>query len=221
MLYDLECKTSFRAKLTLSLFSFGFVGIVLCLYTLGSSYLAVSGYGDWAIPGQELVSWLSLLGMVIMAVATFGLIFSKVRCAAMAVLIGSALMVVLSIISLKSADDIRMQGFERLTRETVPLIAAINEYHEKHGQPPEDLKTLKVTNPPGHEIKGGELPDFDYIAGDRAVERYHGNPWVLILDAPTGPFRWDKFIYYPLQNYPTLGHGGWFESVGDWAYLHE
>lgn len=221
MLYDLECKTGFRSKLKLSLFGFGLVSVVLCLYTLGSSYLAVSGYGDWAIPGQELVSWLSLLGMVIMAVAVFGLIFSKVRCAALAVLIGSALMVVLSILSLKSADAIRMQGFERLTKETAPLIAAINEYHEKHGLPPEDLKVLDVPYPPGHDIKGGDLPDFTYISGDRAVERYHGNPWVLILDAPTGPLRWDKFIYYPLQNYPTLGHGGWFESVGDWAYLHE
>jgi hypothetical protein len=221
MLYDLECKTGFRPKLKLSLSGFGLLSALLCAYTVGSSYLAVSGYGDWAIPGQELVSWLSLLGMIIMCVAVFGLLFSKVRCAAMALLVGSGMMVLLSILALKSADTIRMQGFERLSKETVPLIAAINDYHEEFGQPPESLKLLKVTYPPGHEIKGGDLPDFTYIPGGRAVERYHGNPWVLVLEAPTGPLRWDKFVYYPLQNYPSLGNGGWFERVGKWAYIHE
>lgn len=139
----------------------------------------------------------------------------------MAVLVGSGMMVVLSILSLKSADFIRMQGFERLSKEAAPLIAAINDYYENFGQPPESLNLLKVNYPPGHEIKGGDLPDFTYIRGGRAIERYHGNPWVLVLEAPTGPLRWDKFVYYPLQNYPSLGHGGWFESVGEWAYVHE
>ncbi len=221
MLYNLDCKSGFRPKLTLSLSGFGGLSVLLCSYTIGSSYLAVSGYGDWAIPGQELVSWFCLLGMVIMVVATFGLISSKSRCAAMAVLIGSGLMVVLSIASLKSADSIRMHGFERLSQETKPLISAISTYTEKYGQPPENLDVLDITYPADHVIKGGELPEFAYIPGDRALERYHGNPWVLILEAPTGPLRWDKFVYYPLQNYPSLGNGGWYESVGAWAYLHE
>ena len=221
MLYDLECKTGFRSKLKLSLSGFGILSALFCAYALGSSYLAVSGSGDWAIPGQELVSWFRLLGMIIMVLAVFGLLFSKGRYAAMAVLVGSGMMVILSILSLKSADSIRMEGFERLSKEAAPLIAAINDYHESFGQPPESLKLLKVTYPPGHEIKGGDLPDFTYIPGGRSVERYHGNPWVLVLEAPTGPLRWDKFVYYPLQNYPSLGHGGWFESVGEWAYVHE
>ena len=221
MLYDLECKTGFRSKLKLSLSGFGILSALLCAYALGSSYLAVSGYGDWAIPGQELVSWFSLLGMIIMVLAVFGLLFSKGRYAAMAVLVGSGMMVILSILSLKSADSIRMEGFERLSKEAAPLIAAINDYHENFGQPPESLNLLKVAYPPGHEIKGGDLPDFTYIPGGRAIERYHGNPWVLVLEAPTGPLRWDKFVYYPLQNYPSLGHGGWFEGVGEWAYVHE
>ena len=221
MLDDLECKTGFRSKLKLSLSGFGILSALLCAYALGSSYLAVSGSGDWAISGQELVTWFRLLGMIIMVLAVFGLLFSKGRYAAMAVLVGSGMMVILSILSLKSADSIRMEGFERLSKEAAPLIAAINDYHENFGQPPESLKLLKVTYPPGHEIKGGDLPDFTYIPGGRSVERYHGNPWVLVLEAPTGPLRWDKFVYYPLQNYPSLGHGGWFESVGEWAYVHE
>ena len=51
----------------------------------------------------------------------------------MDVLVGSGMMVLLKILSLKLADSIRMQGFERLSKETIPLIAGINDYHEKFG----------------------------------------------------------------------------------------
>ncbi|RLB65271.1 MAG: hypothetical protein DRH08_08205 [Deltaproteobacteria bacterium] len=218
---DLECKQGFRSKLMLSLSAFGILSLLLCGYTVGSSYLSVSGHGDWGLPSQELVLWLCVLCMIIVAVSLVGLIFNKIRCTSMAVLIGSGLMVTLSIVSLKSADGIRLQGFERLSQEAAPLVAAIHAYNMEFGHPPKTLDMLQVNYPPGYTIKGGELPDFEYLPGYIAIDRYHGNPWVLMLETPTGPLRWDKFLYYPLQNYPPLGHGGWFEKVGEWAYVHE
>ncbi len=116
MVFDLDCNTGFRPKLIFSLSGFGLFSLLLCSYTIGSSYLSVSGYGSWGLPSQELVVWLCLLGMVIMVVSLLGLFSSKLRCASMAVLIGAGLMVTLSVISLKSADRIRLQGFERLSR---------------------------------------------------------------------------------------------------------
>jgi hypothetical protein len=221
MLPDFDCKAGFRANLTLSLIGFGSLGLLLSGYILGVSYYSVSGYGDWGLPSQELVVWLCLLGMVIMAVSVLGIFLSRIRCAAVAVFIGSGLLVTLGVAALKSSDAIRMQGFERLAGEAAPLVEAINAYYEEHGAPPESLEQLQVSYPPGHTIKGDNLPEFTYVPDNRATERYHGNPWVLILDAPTGPLKWDKFLYYPLQNYPPLGHGGWFEKVGEWAYVHE
>ncbi len=221
MLLDLDCQQGFRPKLMLSLVVFGVLGLLLGGYTLGSGYLSVSGYGDWGIPGQELVIWFCLLGMVIMVISLFGLFLSKIRCSSMAVFIGSGLMVVLSLISLKSADGIRLQGFERLSQEAAPLVAAILAYDKEFGHPPKSLDVLQVNFPSGHTIKGGELPAFEYYPGAIATDRYHGNPWVLKLETPTGPLRWDQFLYYPKQNYPSLGHGGWFEKVGEWAYVHE
>jgi hypothetical protein len=222
MVFDLECKEGFRPRLMLSLAGFGVFSLGLCSYTIGSSYLSVSGYGNWGLPGLEMVTWLCLLGMVIMALSLVGgMFFSKIRCSSMAIFFGSGLLVTLSMLSLKSADGIRQQGFERLSREATPLVAAIHNYSEKFGHPPENLEELQVEYPKGHIIKGGELPDFAYVPGDLASDRYHGNPWVLVLETPTGPFRWDQFLYYPLQNYPPLGHGGWFEKVGGWAYVHE
>ncbi len=221
MIFNLDCSTGFRPKLLLSLSGFGLFSLLLCSYTIGSSYLSVSGYGDWGVPGQELVVWLCLLGMVIMAISLLGLFPSKLRCASMAVFIGSGMMVTLSVISLKSADTIRMQGFERLTHEAAPLVEAINAYNKEFGHPPENLEGLHVNYPQGYTVKGDELPDFEYLPGDLAKDRYHGNPWVLMLETPTGPLRWDQFLYYPLQNYPSLSRGGWVEKIGAWAYVHE
>ena len=221
MVFDLDCNTGFRPKLILSLSGFGLFSLLLCSYTIGSSYLSVSGYGDWGLPSQELVTWLCLLGMVIMCVSLLGLFSSKLRCASLAVFIGAGVLVTSSVASLKSADGIRQQGFERLSKEAAPLVAAIHAYNQKFGYPPSSLKGLQVNYPPDHMVKGGELPRFKYIPGDYAKSRYHGNPWVLMLETPTGPLRWDRFIYYPLQNYPSLGHGGWIEKVGEWAYVHE
>ena len=139
----------------------------------------------------------------------------------MATMLGSGLMVVVGLTSLFSADMIRMQGFERLTLEAAPLISAINAYESAYGHPPADLASLEVTYPEGHDIKGGVLPEFIYFSGEVARERYHGNRWVLMLETPTGPLKWDRFLYYPEQNYPSLAHGGWIEKVGNWAYVHE
>ncbi len=140
--FDLDCQTGFRPKLISSLSGFGILSLLLCTYTIGSSYLSVSGYGDWGIPGQEFVVWFCLLGMVIMVVALVGLCFSQARCASMAVFLGAGLMVTLSVISLKSADGIRMQGFERLSQESTPLVAAIHAYSKDFGHPPESLDKL-------------------------------------------------------------------------------
>lgn len=221
MSFSLECNSGFRGQLVFSLAGFGGLGLLLSGYTVGSSYYSVSGYGDWTLHSQELVVWLCLLGMVVMAVSAIGFFIHKIRCSAVAVFIGAGVLVTLSVASLKSADKIRIDGFERLTYEATPLVDAIHAYSEEFGQPPENLDKLKVVYPAGHNIEGGELPEFKYLPGELASERFHGNPWVLYLETPTGPLKWDRFLYYPLQNYPPLANGGWFESVGQWAYLHE
>jgi hypothetical protein len=42
---------------------------------------------------------------------------------------------------------------------------------------------------------------------------------LLVSTLKGGSF--DRFLYFPLQNYPEDGYGGSLERIGDWAYLHE
>lgn len=221
MFFNLEFLSEFRSRLMFSLAGFGLFSFFLGSYTIGSSYFSVSGYGDWSVAGHEMVTWLCLLGIILMAVCSLGLFARKTRCSAAAAMIGCGLMVGVGLVSLLSAENIRMRGFERLAVETAPLVAAIHAYDKTYGHPPENLELLEFTYPEGHDIKGGGLPEFKYLQGEAARKRYHGNLWVLMLETPTGPMRWDRFLYYPKQNYPSLAHGGWLEKVGTWAYVHE
>ena len=221
MLNVLVSDIELRRKLYFSLVGFGLLALIVDSYILGINYYSVSGYGDWGVVSQELVGWLCLLGLLLMAVALAGMLLDKLRRAAFAMLLGAGLFVVLTLSALWVSDQVRYQGFERLASEATPLVEAIKSFEQAYGRPPEDLSDIKVAFPEGHDIRGGTLPQFTYLSGYRAKERYHGNPWVLLLQTPTGPLRWDQFVYYPLQNYPPLGHGGWFEPIQEWAYVHE
>ena len=71
-MFDLEGKQGFREKMIFSFSGFGLLSLLICSYLIGSSYLSVSGYGDWGLLGQELVSWFALLGLVIMLISLAG-----------------------------------------------------------------------------------------------------------------------------------------------------
>lgn len=62
-------------------------------------------------------------------------------------------------------------------------------------------------------------PNYEYHVGKPAG--CFENPWVLVVFTPSGGINFDQFMYFPLQNYPEHGYGGWLERIDDWAYVHE
>ncbi len=46
-------------------------------------------------------------------------------------------------------------------------------------------------------------------------------PWALQVLPPVFGVGFDLMLYFPKQDYPENGYGGWLERVGDWAYVHE
>ncbi len=118
-------------------------------------------------------------------------------------------------------ENIRREAFLKLAARSQPLVDAIHGYETKHGRPPDTLQSLVPEFLPQVPRTGmGAYPEYHFVAGE-AAQRFANNPWALYVPTPSGGINFDQFIYFPLQNYPRRGFGGWLEPVGDWAYVHE
>lgn len=116
-------------------------------------------------------------------------------------------------------NRVRRKAFEDLAERSKPLIAAVRAHEAKHGRPPESLEGLVpefLAVSPKTGI--GAYPNYHFIPA--AAADYDGNPWVILVRTTTG-LSFDKFMYFPLTNYPHQGYGGVLERIGDWAYVHE
>lgn len=184
------------------------------LSNLAVHWASVFGPRLWQIPGVELHLLPAFGAVLFMPIAMVALLVRPLRSFAVGSLVAALVTVLLVLASLIGGWELRETGFEYLARDARRLTAAIAEHHEVHGEFPRTLDSIPS------EVRSG-LPEFHYYVGDMARDRYHGNPWVLTLDAGTGFLNWDQFLYYPEQNYPDVGHGGWLRRVGDWAYVHE
>ncbi|MEO7297856.1 MAG: hypothetical protein ABI042_04690 [Verrucomicrobiota bacterium] len=101
------------------------------------------------------------------------------------------------------------------------MVEAVKKYEQTYGNPPESLEALIpkfLLQVPTTEM--GAYPKYEYVVGDQA-KRFEGNPWALYVFTPAAGINFDQFMYFPLQNYPKKGYGGWLEQIGDWAYVHE
>lgn len=114
-----------------------------------------------------------------------------------------------------------MNAFLGLAERSKPLIQAIHSFESLHGSPPTDLNALVPGFLPEIPDTGmAAYPRYEYRTAEKAAE-YEGNPWTLTVFTPSGGINFDQFMYFPKQNYPEKGYGGWLERVADWAYVHE
>jgi len=186
-------------------------------------WLASSSF-SWGIPlpGIEVTLLLAVFMLFLMLVGVALTVLSRTRAKGLVLICTGLVFVLTFIVAQRAGHSVRMLGFQDFAARAAPLVAAIREYSQEYGRPPAELERLVPDFLPAIPSTGvGSAPNFRYITGDRALQNYHGNPWVLQLNVPTGMINWDILVYYPLQNYPTAGHGGVFEPVGDWAYVYE
>lgn len=128
---------------------------------------------------------------------------------------------------MRASNWIRMYEFRRLAKRSAPLIMAIRSYEQNSGHPPARVEDLVPKYLPQVPKTGmGAYPEYEYITGKESLA-YDGNPWVIVVDTPIGLINWDKFVYFPKQNYPPNGRSGWVSNWGymerleDWGYVHE
>lgn len=133
---------------------------------------------------------------------------------------------VLQVAGLRLGEQYHERAFYQLAQRSQPLIQAIQQYEQTHGQPPQQLSQLVpnfISTIPRTGL--GAYPDYEYVSqpvtpGNFAYPRdVTGNDWLLYIN--TGSLDFDIFIYLPNQQYPTNGLGGAIQRIGDWAYVHE
>jgi len=120
-----------------------------------------------------------------------------------------------------ASQSIYRWGFVNVALRGAPLVSAIRAYEAKYGHPPEGLNNLVpefIDKIPGTGMSVS--PEYEYRSG-QAAAAYDENPWILSVRPPFRGVGFDQFFYFPGQNYPQQGYGGWLEPIRDWAYVHE
>lgn len=185
-------------------------------------YLAVAPIGSHFFLWLELPFILGFLAAIIAVVVfPFLLMFRKLRKTALAWLLASLCFFPLAFGGFILGEKIRSSAFHDLAERSTPLVSAIFQYTDDHGALPKSLGELVpdyLSEIPQTGIMA--YSDYRYYVGEKA-ERYEGNPWILIVSTPSGGINFDKFMYFPLQNYPERGYSGYFERIHEWAYLPE
>lgn len=118
-----------------------------------------------------------------------------------------------------SVAPLRRAGLIKMTQNAKPLIRAIESYHVKNGQYPQQLNALVpiFINKIPHTGAVG-YPKFEYrLPTDRSLFK----SYEVRVRTPVGGINWDVFVYWPEKNYPSRMYGGGVERIGEWAYVHE
>jgi hypothetical protein len=180
--------------------------------------VCITGLGFWTIAGVELFILVPVLaGFVAVAALPF-LVPRRTRAQAIEALLIGVVIAALFVPAFVGSIRLRSFGFYLAARRAAPIVAAVERYVADRGGPPVNLGDLVPAYLPALPSR---LPDLRIIVGDKAREEFGGNDWVLFTIVSSGLINWDQFIYYPNQQYPRTGHGGWLERIDRWAYVHE
>lgn len=150
------------------------------------------------------------------------LVFKRTRRQAAFFLMLSLVLASSCAVGIIAGQKLRIAGMRSFAERSQSFIAAIKKYHRDHSAPPRSLHDLVPTYLPEVPSTGMmAYPYYGYCAGEEASQSYANNPWVLSVSTPSGLINFDEMLYFPNQDYPKRGYGGWLEPVGDWAYVHE
>lgn len=162
-----------------------------------------------------------LIILPLIPLSLLGLIFKKTRNLSFIIFCSCLIYVFTSFFILNYNGHLRKQEFHRLADKSKPLVMAIHAYNDAKGRPPDKLDDLVPQYLPKIPGTGmGAYPEYVYDVA-KSKNEWYGNPWVLYVETPLGVLNWDMFLYFPKQNYPKHGFGGYLEKIDDWAYVHE
>ena len=162
-----------------------------------------------------------LISLILIPASLIAAIFKRIRQKSLIWLYSSLLYFCIGLLLFKLGGFVGMQAFNGLANRSTILVEAIHHYDKDKGHPPKSLGDLVpkyIAEIPKTGI--GAYPEYRYESVTDS-KMWDENPWVLYVDKPLGILNWDMFLYFPKQNYPKYGYGGFLEKIKDWAYVHE
>ncbi len=115
----------------------------------------------------------------------------------------------------------RTAAFARASVNGAPIIAALKEYRSDNGKYPNSLNTLVpayVSALPATGLIG--YPEFTYRNGYNDSSAV-SDSYELRINCPSGTINFDRFVYWPSEEYPERIQGNRTELIGSWVYVHE
>jgi len=157
--------------------------------------------------------------LLAMLVSLFLLLYQKFRRHVVTILACGSIYVLIGLSLIRLSVPVRMHGFQRLAIQSHSLVTAIEEYVKNEGHPPAMLQELV----PQYLLKVPKTgmpayPEYNYST---KTNLWNDNPWVLYVNCTSGGINFDKFMYFPNQNYPEKGYGGSLKRIEKWAYVYE
>ncbi|WP_417378762.1 hypothetical protein [Gimesia sp.] len=204
--------------------------IYLTLFAVtGVGYVPFAHWISTTPVGTTLFLWLVvfygialLLAVLAIPASLIGLFFKQYRRDALLILILSLIYIPGCIYSIQLGQQVRMVRMADFADRSRFLVEAIEDYTRDHTRHPETLEQLVpdyLTAVPGTGMMA--YPEYEYYVSADYQWWPEQNPWILVVRTPSGGPNWDMMLYFPKQDYPENGYGGWLERVGDWAYVHE
>jgi hypothetical protein len=152
------------------------------------------------------------------ALATLPLLFARsYRASVLTTFVFAVTLAALFIAGIRAAKRVRIQSFHVVAQRSEPVIAAIEKHIANAGTPPATLQQLV---PLYFAAIPAGLPPLEIHSGPDIRKAYQGNEWIVSTSV-TWIMSFDRFLYFPNQQYPERGYGGVLERVGRWAYVHE
>ena len=186
--------------------------------------LPILGLG-WIHPGIDsflrLIEYLSIfIGLAAFAVTIFTVPFlfaRSYRARVLTAVVFAGTLTVLFVPAFRVAQRVRMQSFHVAANRAEPVIMAIEKHVANTGAPPATLQHLV---PAYIAAIPDRLPPIEIQWGPEIPKAYRGNEWILSASV-AWLLSFDRFLYFPNQQYPERGYGGTLERIGRWAYVHE
>lgn len=116
---------------------------------------------------------------------------------------------------------VRHLAFVRASRVGDGIVGALAQFKRQTGAYPRELSELVPKYRAEIPYTGMiGYPRFDYMPDQHDIEHIPGE-YDLRIRCPSGGLNWDRFLYWPGENYPDRIQGKPVERIRGWAYVHE